>query len=439
MYTFSHGIHPRDAKEATAAAPIRRLPFAPYLVILLSQHAGRPAKAIVRDGQRVARGELIAEANGHISAPIHAPATGIIKKVGTALDFNGKMAPAIILMPDPGSPQDRHDGSTPRSINDLSPEEIIRGVRDIGMVGLGGAAFPTHVKLAPPEGKVITTLILNGCECEPYLTSDHRVMVESPEAIIAGTHLLQKALHGAQAIIAIEANKPDAIAILRKACAGTDIVVQGVQTKYPQGAEKMLTRALLNQDIPSGGLPADIGCVISNIATAAEIGTLLPRGQGLIERVVTVTGAGVKRPGNYLIPIGTPLNFLLDQVGMETPARRVIFGGPMMGKGVTFLETPITKGCSGIVVMDDNECPKETKTYPCIKCAECVNVCPIHLNPSTLGMLARKNQFDTMAETFHLFDCFECGCCSFVCPSNIPLVQYFRLAKEVVRKRKAAA
>ena len=439
LKTFAHGIHPRENKEITALKPIRRFPFPPYFVLLLSQHAGKPAKPIVREGQEVCRGELIAVANGFVSVPIHSPATGVVKKVGTSLDFNGKMAPAIIIIPYPGSLQQVECWQS-RDIDHMTPKEIIQGVQDMGMVGLGGAAFPTHVKLTPPKGKTIETLIINGCECEPYLTSDHRVMLEQSDDIMIGIRLLLKGVMAQRAVIAIEANKPDAIELMKKCSEGEkQISVAVFQTKYPQGAEKMLTRALMKKDIPSGGLPADIGCVISNVATVAEIGRLLPRGQGLIERVVTISGRGVQRPGNYFIPIGTPLDFILDQVGLEGRAHQVIFGGPMMGKGVAFLETPITKGISGIVVMADAEHKSRQKIYPCIKCAECVNSCPIHLNPSTLGLLARKDEFDQMAEDFHLFDCFECGCCSYVCPSHIPLVQYFRLAKEAVRKKRSAA
>ena len=213
------------------------------------------------------------------------------------------------------------------------------------------------------------------------------------------------------------------------------ITVAAVKTKYPQGAEKMLTRALLHMDIPSGGLPADIGVVVSNVATVGEVGTLLPRGQGLIERVVTVTGHGIDRPGNYLVPLGTPLDFLLEQVGFNGSARQVLFGGPMMGKSVAFLDTPVTKGVSGIVVLAEDEISPPRKTYPCIRCGECVTACPIHLNPSRLGLLARNSRFEEMASSYNLMDCFECGSCAYVCPSNIPLVQLFRLSKGILRER----
>jgi electron transport complex protein RnfC len=437
--TFSHGVHPREAKEATAHAPIRRFPFAPFLFLLLSQHTGKPSRPVVREGEEVVRGQPIAEADGFVSVPIHAPATGLIRKVGSALDADGKMAPAIIVEPYPASDQKVAWGQ-PVDPESLAPAEIVQAIQKMGMVGLGGAAFPAHVKFTPPEGKHVDTLIINGCECEPYLTADHRVMMEFTEKIVIGTRLVQKALGAKRAIIALESNKPDAAAAFEARLAGdAQVSVAVLATKYPQGAEKLLTKALLGLEIPSGGLPADIGVMCSNVATAAEIGTLLPLGQGLIERVITITGQGVARPGNYLIPLGTPLNFVLDHVGLLREAREVIFGGPMMGKGVAFLETPITKGVSGIVVMTEEELAPQRQIYPCIRCGHCLEACPLHLNPSRLGLLARKNEFEAMAERQHLFDCFECGCCTYVCPSSIPLVQHFRIAKAVLRKKRAAA
>ena len=436
--TFSHGIHPSDAKASTAHLPIRRFPFAPFLVMLLSQHAGKPARPIVREGQEITRGQKIAEADGFVSVPIHAPATGVIKKIGRALNTDGRMAPAIIIEPFPGASQER----IPDRVVDtdaLEPAEIIGKIQEMGMVGLGGAAFPAHVKFTPPEGASIDTLIVNGCECEPYLTADHRVMLEHTGEVLLGTRLVKKALGAEQAIIAIESNKPDAAKIFRERLNGNgDIRVEVLETRYPQGAEKMLTKALLGREIPSGGLPAQVGVMVSNVTTLAEIGMLMPKGQGLIERVITITGEGVKRPGNYLMPLGTPLNFILDQVELAEGAREVLFGGPMMGKGVAWLETPITKGVSGILVMKGNNRNGGERIYPCIRCGECLNVCPMHLNPSQMGALARKQRFEEMADQFHLFDCFECGCCSWVCPAHIPLVQQFRVAKGALREWRAA-
>ncbi len=436
--SFPHGIHPPENKF-TYNQIIKRMPFAPHLIIYLSQHLGKPAKPVVATGEEVQRGQLIAKADGFVSAPIHAPATGVVKEIGKALDANGKMSQAIFIETNSASNQviESYD---PMDFNKLSSQEIVKEIANIGMVGLGGAAFPTHVKFSPPKGKKIHTFILNGCECEPYLTSDHRVMLEQPENIIKGTYISLKALNAQKALIAIEDNKVDAIKLFTQKVVNHDqIEVCPVKTKYPQGAEKMLTKALLNKEIPSGGLPADIGIMVSNIATVAEIGNLAPKGQGLIERVVTISGKGVTKPGNYLIPIGTPLNFILDQVSVEGQPGEVIFGGPMMGKAVAFLDTSITKGVSGLLVLDRAELPVIKKIFPCIKCGECLNVCPIHLNPSRMGKLAQNNYFDTMLQKYNLLDCFECGCCSYVCPSNIPLVQLFRESKEIIRKRKVSS
>jgi electron transport complex protein RnfC len=437
--TFPHGVHPREAKEATSGRPIRRFPFAPFLVLMLSQHAGKPARPVVREGQEVVRGQPVAEADGFVSVPIHAPAAGVIKRIGPTLDADGKMSQAIILETFPGSDQRTNWGRTV-DVERLSGEEIVRAIQETGMVGLGGAAFPTHVKFTPPEGKHVDTLIVNGCECEPYLTADHRVMLEYTDEILLGTRLVTRALGAERAIIAIESNKPDAAEAFRaRAGVNGEVSVEVLETKYPQGAEKMLATALLNREIPSGGLPVDVGIMCSNVTTLAEIGTLLPRGQGLIERVITITGEAVERPGNYMMPVGTPLAFALEQVGLQGEGREVIFGGPMMGKGVAFMETPITKAVSGILVLGKPQLAAKRRIYPCIRCGECVRSCPMHLNPSALGILARKNEFEPMGEDYHLFDCFECGCCSYVCPSNIPLVQQFRIAKQVIREKGAAA
>ncbi|MDH5718032.1 MAG: electron transport complex subunit RsxC [Spirochaetia bacterium] len=439
MGTFKHGIHPPEKKEISGDKKIRRFPFSPYLIILLSQHIGRPAKPIVKEGQEVVRGQKIAEADGFVSVPMHSPATGVIKKVGTSLDFDGKMTPSIVIEPYPGSEQSVQTGQDV-NVDALKPEEIVKAVQEMGMVGLGGAAFPTHVKFSPPKDKPIRTLIINGAECEPYLTSDYRVMLEQAKRILRGTKIVLKALKAEEAIIGIEDNKKDAAQVLKDTIAIDDsavnfIKVELLKTKYPQGAEKMLTKALVNKEIPSGGLPADIGVIVSNIATVSEIGELMPKGQGLIERVVTLSGKGIDNPGNYLVPLGTPLEFVLEQAGINDKARQIIFGGPMMGKSAAYLEVPITKGTSGIVVLSEDEViPRNQKVYPCIRCGECVNVCPLYLNPSRLGILARNDEYDKMAEEFNLNDCFECGSCAYVCPSNIPLTQYFRIAKKVLRE-----
>ncbi|MBL8489434.1 MAG: electron transport complex subunit RsxC, partial [Rhodocyclaceae bacterium] len=325
-----------------------------------------------------------------------------------------------------------------------SPQDILQAVWDTGMVGLGGAAFPSHAKLSVPKQAKVHTLVVNGCECEPYLTCDHRVMVEEADPLIIGIRYAMRATGAVRTIVGVEDNKPDAVdaiqAAIDRARSSTtegEIFVEAVPTKYPQGSEKMLIMALFGVEVPSGGLPVQLGMVVNNVGTLAALGRLLPAGRGLTERVVTVTGPGVARPGDYRMPLGTPLSFVLEYAGAPADSRQVILGGPMMGQSAATLDVPITKGVSGVLVFkgDDLEAREGLRTFPCIKCGECVESCPMGLNPSQLGMLAAKREYEAMGERYHLGDCFECGCCTYVCPSNIPLVQQFRIAKQVLRER----
>lgn len=436
--TFKHGVHPPEHKDTTNGLPIRQFPFAPVIILPMSQHIGSPSEPIVREGQEVTRGQLLAKATGYVSVPLHAPVSGTIRKIGNVPTISGKMVSGIYLEAFPSSSQEIMDG-TPVNLDTATPEEILQGIQDAGIVGLGGAAFPTHVKLKIPEGKNCEVLILNGIECEPFLTTDHRVMLEQADDIFMGIRYLLKSTGAKRAIIGIEANKQDAADHLSgQVPADIPVTVEVVPVKYPQGAEKMLITALLKKEVPSGGLPIDVGVVVVNVATAAEIGRLLPHGRGIQERVVTITGPGVKKKGNYLIPVGTPLRYALDQVGVDENISEVYMGGPMMGVAVSNLNISIVKGTSGIVVFKAEDVQRSDKIYPCIKCGACVDACPISLNPSKLGILAKFEAYDKMAEEFNLMDCFECGSCSYVCPSHIPLVQYFRLSKSIVRKRQSA-
>ena len=437
--TFRGGVHPPEHKELTANKPIRRFPFANEFILPLVQHTGAPSEPIVREGQDVVRGEPLARPAGFVSVPIHSPATGRVARIGLERVGMGTMGQAIVVRPYHAASQDVLYGA-PLDIEALSPDALIQAVQNTGVVGLGGAAFPTHVKMKIPEGKAVDTIILNGCECEPYLTTDHRVMLEQIDSMLDGARIIQRAMGAERIIIGIEANKPDAIKALREAIpSDRPVTVEAVGTKYPQGAEKMLIAALLGREVPSGGLPVDCGVGVFNVATVAQIGELLPRQQGLIERVVTVTGPGVKRPGNYLMALGTPLRFVLEQVGLREKVAEIIFGGPMMGPAVSSLDVPVTKGITGIVVLTEDEVStRDHPIYPCIRCSRCVEACPVHLNPSELGLLGRKGRYEEMVDDFHLMDCFECGSCAYVCPSNIPLVQYFRVAKGLVRERRSA-
>jgi electron transport complex protein RnfC len=436
--TFRHGIHPPDHKAQTQSTPIKRLPFAPELIIPLAQHFGAPSLPLVKPGQEVARGEPIADADGFMSVPIHAPATGRVKGIKLMPSARGPKVESIIIQTYPGATQMVLYGIQ-RDIGSMSRDELLQAVQDSGMVGLGGAGFPTHVKLKPPAESEIDTLVVNGCECEPYLTTDHRLMLERPYDLLQGIQIVMRIVGAPKAIIGIEDNKMDAVKLLKEHTQGLDAIeVRAVPTKYPQGSEKLLIKVLLGREVPSGGYPHQTGAVVQNIATLTQLGQLLPQSQGLIERVITIAGEGVKKPGNYLVPLGTPLRFILDSLGFSGDASQLILGGPMMGNTVSSLDVPVTKPVSGVLVFEKKaKKANQEKIYPCINCASCVEVCPMYLNPSTLGKLAAKRQYGVMMKDYHLNDCFECGCCSYVCPSNIPLVQYFRIAKSINREKAA--
>ncbi|WP_437398542.1 electron transport complex subunit RsxC [Flagellimonas lutimaris] len=435
--TFKHGIHPPESKDETNGLPIRQFPFAPVIILPMAQHIGAPSQIVVREGQEVQRGQLLAKANGYVSVPMHAPVSGTVRKIANVPTISGKMSTGIYLEAFPSSTQEVLEGK-PIDPETATPEEILQGIQDAGIVGLGGAAFPTHVKLKIPEGKKCDTLIINGVECEPYLTTDHRVMLEQENDIFTGIKYLLKATGAQKAIVGIEANKQDAADHLEKHIPkDLPVSVQVLPVKYPQGAEKMLITSIMGKEIPSGKLPIEAGVVVVNIATTAEIGRLLPHGRGIQERVITITGPGVKKKGNYLIPVGTPLRFVLEQVGVDEEISEVYMGGPMMGVAVSNLNISIVKGTSGILVFTKKDVGRSSTIYPCIKCGACVDACPILLNPSKLGILAKFEAYNEMASDFNLMDCFECGSCSYVCPSHIPLVQYFRLSKRIVRKREA--
>ncbi|MCG8462465.1 MAG: electron transport complex subunit RsxC [Holophagales bacterium] len=439
LKTFRHGVHPPELKDETSGLAIRQFPFAPVLIVPLVQHLGKPSVPEVREGQEVTRGQRIARPDGFLSVSMHAPASGVVRRIGLAPSIGGRMVPSVYLEPFPGSTQEVMEGK-PCPLETATRDEIVAAVQDAGVVGLGGAAFPTHVKLAIPEGKHVDTLIVNGIECEPYLTTDHRVMLEQSDDLFRGVRYLLKVIGAERAILGVEANKRDAFDHLRDQLpADLPASVELLEVKYPQGAEKMLITALLGREVPSGGLPLDVHALCVNVATTAEIGRLLPHGRGIQERVITITGPAVRRKGNYRIPIGTPLRFLLEAVGVDDEVDRVFVGGPMMGASASSLDIPITKGTSGVVAYTGVESERtHRQVYPCIRCGYCVDACPIFLDPSRLGLLALADEHQRMADEQNLMDCFECGSCSFVCPSHIPLVQHFRVAKAAVRKAKAA-
>jgi electron transport complex protein RnfC len=436
---FRHGVHPPDHKEPTAGLPIRRMPFPDEVVLPLRQHAGAPARLLVRAGQRVERGDKVGEAQGYISVPIHASAAGTVVGVEWWPHPDGSQAEAVRIAVDARSAQLPRPRLVPHW-DGLTPDQVRAAVQDAGVVGLGGAAFPTHVKLQPPEGTPIELLLVNGAECEPYLTSDHRVMVEHPERVHFGIRVMMQCLGVTRAVIGVELNKPDAVARLRETIPpDLDITVHPLRVKYPQGAEKMLIKAVTGREVPSGKLPATVGTVVQNVGSIAAIAEVFETGYPLIERIVTVSGPGVRRPGNLIVPVGTKLRDVLDFCGgLTDDAREVLAGGPMMGMPQADLNAPVLKGTSGIVVLTAAESKPRT-VYPCISCGHCLDACPVFLDPSSLGKLAQAGRYEEMTEDLALMDCMLCGSCSYVCPSNIPLSQMFALAKGAVRREQQRA
>ncbi|MFW6449758.1 MAG: electron transport complex subunit RsxC [Nanoarchaeota archaeon] len=410
MLSFKRGVILPEIKPGSKTK-ISEMKLSSKLTLPLSQHIGKPAKPLVSEGEYVKKYQKIAEKNSAISANIHAPASGTITQVSDniVIETDGKDEGTA-----PGNSQE-----TP------GKEEIIERIREAGIVGLGGACFPTDVKLQPKNE--IEEFILNGCECEPYLTTDHRLMLEEPEKIIKGMKLMINACGAKKGIIAIEENKKDAYKKIQKLANKENISTQLVKTKYPQGAEKMLIYALTKKKVPTGGLPADVGCVVNNVATAIAVCNAIHANIPLIQRVVTVTG-NVKKPMNIDVKLGTPVEELLNKAGIKEGSKRVIMGGPMMGRALDSLQEPIVKGTSGITVLASS--PPDYSH--CIRCGDCVRACPMNLLPTKIAAFAQKEKFRE-ADNIYAMDCIECGCCSYVCPSAIPLVQYIKLAKEGIK------
>jgi len=435
---FRHGVHPPDLKSLTEGLAVRRMPYPARVVLPLSQHAGAPARCLVKPGQKVERGDKIAEAVGHVSVPIHASAAGTVTEVGLWAHPSGGFQPAVGIAVEPYAAQVLRPRIVPEW-HTLSPTALVQAVKDAGVVGLGGAAFPTHVKLVPPEGRRIEALVINGCECEPYLTTDHRTMVDYPERVHLGIRIMMRCLGVQRAIVGIERNKPDAVERMRAtAPADLDVQIVSLRVRYPQGAEKMLIQSLLDREVPSGGLPADVGVLVQNVASVATIAEVFETGLPLIERIVTVTGRGIRKPANLVVPVGTLLSDLIAACGGTTgDAAEVVLGGPMMGTSVANLEAPVMKGTTGVVVLTKDEV-RPRDALPCIRCGHCLDSCPVFLNPQLLGSLARSGDTEAMVQN-HLWDCMLCGCCSYVCPSNIPLSQMFTAAKAAARRQKAGA
>lgn len=436
--TFKGGTHPPDSKKATESLPIERANEPKVVVIPMQQHIGAPCEPIVQIGDEVKVGQKIGEAKGFVSVPVHSSVSGKVTAVEPRLYSGGMAVPCIVIESDMQNIVS--DQVVPKGdLTGLSAEDIKNIIKEAGIVGMGGATFPTHVKLAPPPDKKVDTVILNGAECEPYLTSDHRLMLEYPENVVFGLQALMKALGVKKGYIGIETNKPDAIEKVFEAAKDVaDIEVVALKTKYPQGAEKQLIYACTGREVPSGGLPADAGVVVNNVGTAAAVAKAIKTGMPLIERIVTVTGAGVNSPKNLLVKIGTSFRDIIEQCGgLKGKVGKVIAGGPMMGITQFSLDIPAIKGTSGILVLSEEEA-RLPEPSNCIKCGKCVETCPINLMPVNISMYSLANRHD-QAEALNAMDCIECGSCSYVCPAKRPLVDSIRVSKrEILARRKKA-
>ena len=436
LLTFKQGIHPDYSKNMTSDKPFKKAARPELLTILMQQHIGAPCKPLVKKGDHVDLGQRIGDSDSFVSAPIHASVSGTVKEIKTVLTAAGRQCEAVVIEAD-DEDKLNEDISSPGTLKSLNPENIRKIVRAAGIVGMGGAMFPTHVKLTVPEGKNVEYLVLNGAECEPYLTVDHRMMLERSDAVIYGLKALMKAIGVEKGIIAIEDNKPDAIKVMEQSVLSEKgIEVKIMETKYPQGGEKMLIKALLGREVPLGGLPIDVGVVVNNISTAVAVADAITKGIPLVERTVTVTGRGVKEPLNLVCPIGISIEDLIAEAGGLTDvAVKVILGGPMTGFAQPSLDCAVVKGTSGVLVLTKEEIDSSTP-QPCIRCARCVDVCPQFLLPVNLAKYAEHSMLEEM-EKYQILNCIECGSCSYICPANRPLMQYIKLGKaEVMANRR---
>lgn len=438
------GVHPPDSK-LSAKEPIKTFPVPKIVSIPLSQHIGKPAKPIVNVGDRVFTGQLIAEADGFISANVHSSVTGTIKKFDEIMDVGGRKKLAFIIETEETEIWVKDIDTSPDIISNIkTPDDDIRKkVISAGIVGMGGATFPSHVKLSVPEGKTAEFLIINGVECEPYLTADHRLMLEHGEEILIGIDIILKATGIQNAKIGIEENKPDVIKHLKKLAEERPYIkVYGLKTQYPQGGERQLIKSLTGREVPPApkGLPIDVGCVVFNVATAFAIYEAVQKNKPLIERIVSVTGKNLSGRANLKVRIGTSVAELIEACGgMPDDTGKVVSGGPMMGRAISTVDVPVVKGVSGIVLFPENE-SKRKEVLECIRCGKCVSTCPLGLEPYLLMTLAQRALWDK-AEEEKITSCCECACCTFACPANRPLLDYIKLGKSnvlnIMRSRSA--
>ena len=412
--------------------PLQRASLPKKVVIPVSQHTGRPAKPVVKVGDEVKTGQLIGESDGFISLPVHSSLSGKVLDIKPWPHPLGHPVLSVIVESD-GRDEWIRDLTRREDYFRLAPEELREIVKSAGIAGLGGAAFPTHVKLTPPENCEIDTVILNGCECEPYLTCDHRLMIEYPREILEGLKIIMQAVNADRGIIGVEANKTDAISLLEKEIRrepALDLAV--LKVKYPQGAEKHLIDAILKRRVPPGKLPLDVGVVVSNIGTAFAIRQAVKRGVPLIERIVTVTGTGIKEPKNLWVRLGTLFaDVVYECGGLRGNPEKIVAGGPMMGIAQYTLDVPVIKGTSGIVILSEAEGLAEGD---CIRCAKCIDACPVSLMPTVIAQHVKHKDWSSVGR-YSPFDCMECGACAYVCPAKIPLVQYIKWGKEELTQR----
>lgn len=441
MVTFKiGGVHPHEFKELSEHKSLAVLQTPDIIYVGLSQHLGKPAKCLVKMKQEISVGELIGEASGFISANIHSPVSGIVKKVEKMASASGTLDETVVIEVNHEKTEEDYklfEKKIDINFDDLDKENIISKIKDAGIVGMGGAAFPSNVKLSPPNLKEIDTLILNGAECEPYLTADHQLMLEKAEEIIIGTQILAKILEVKVTYIGIEENKQDSIDLFNKLIKEkgiSKIKVAPLKTKYPQGGEKQLIYAIIKKEVPSGKLPLDVGAVVHNVGTVFAVYQAIFYNKPLIERVVTITGY-VNNPGNFWVKVGTPFFHVIDEgakgfVNSEK-VKAVLNGGPMMGKAVRNINVSVQKGTSGIVVLDEKGV-FDRNEGPCIRCGRCVDVCPMGLMPTELAKFSKTKEADLLTDSM---DCIECGSCSYVCPTNRQLVHMIRIGKAIYRNR----
>lgn len=434
-FTFKGGIHPPHFKKYTEKVALKRAEEPSMVIIPMQQHIGAPCEPLVKVGDKVKVGQKIGEAKSFVSAPVHSSVSGVVKKIGKMNTPTGQ-AMCVVIESDGSNLID--ESINPKgTVDSLPREEILNIIKEAGITGMGGAGFPTHVKLSPPPDKKIDVVILNGAECEPFLTSDHRLMLENPEKVVNGLKAIMKVVNAEKGFIGIENNKPDAIKVMLKAVENErNIEVAPLKTKYPQGDEKRLINAITGREVPSGGLPMDVGVVVNNVGTSAAISTAIETGMPVIERIVTITGGAIKEPKNLIVKIGTTFKDVIEQCGgyKEAPGK-IIMGGPMMGLAQYTDEVPVIKGTSGILVLTEKEA-RIPEPQPCIRCGKCLEACPVNLQPLFISKFALKHMYEE-AEKYHAVDCIECGSCSFVCPSKRPLVESIRVAKrEIIAKRR---